>query len=283
MPDRLACHTAKTVQKIHNDELAVHKWVPAEPRFVVLYVHGLQSHAGWSWELAMDVAARGGEFHVLDRFGSGISSGPHDAFPDPQRTISDYLDFMTASVEASPGLPIIAVGHCLGGSVLTATLAQHPELAARIDAVCIVSSWLARMHDNLAPFELRSVREDISGEIWDVGLRPEDFSGNASYQEFIRTDPLAVRGIQRSTRKHMLALEDIYIGDDVVIRTPSKFIASFEDPLLDIPRAVSSFQQTYNSSGSVHLLASDKHYLPFTSARTGLVDQIVVESAGKGF
>lgn len=264
----------KIMQRIDGGRLTLHRWLPEHPRLVMFHVHGLQSHAGWSWDLASALARRGVAFLSLDRAGSGLSEGPRDRFPDAEEVVRDHRNVLMHVRAENPGLPVVAIGHCLGGSILTATLASHPELAEEhLDGVVIVSAWLSRLHGSQPPEQRRNIAGDTSDEPWDTGLRAEDFSGDERYRTFIREDPLAMRTIARSSRRHLLALEERYQGVDLSGVVPDAlFVTSDRDPVIDVTASIAAFRDVYGADAPVTRLPSAYHYLPFTDAAASFVD-----------
>ncbi|XQZ99582.1 alpha/beta hydrolase [Komagataeibacter rhaeticus] len=99
--------------------LALHAWLPASVKAAVFLFHGLQSHASWSWEIGEALAQRGVALFVLDRRGSGTSTGPHGAITDADTCLSDYITALDVSQSAIGNeVPFTLFGHCLGGSFL---------------------------------------------------------------------------------------------------------------------------------------------------------------------
>lgn len=67
---------------VADAELALHLWRPrGQVKGAVFYFHGLQSHAGWLWEVGPQFADNDIAFYVLDRRGSGISAGSRTSCP----------------------------------------------------------------------------------------------------------------------------------------------------------------------------------------------------------
>ena len=266
---------ARRVEMINNGEIALHTWIPKRYEFVVAYVHGLQSHAGWSWELAMDIADRNGAFFVIDRYGSGVSKGQHDVFPDAERTVNDHAEMLQRCIDYASGRPVLAVGHCLGGSVLSATLSMNSTITRNLKKVYIVSSWLGKMSSTFSASEIDEIRNSECDRIWDADLKATEFTENPQYQDFIRHDDLAIRGVQERSRKHILALEELYLGNRQVNHPNATFIGSYVDPVIDVIKAMEMFRHVYPDYSTITLLNSNKHYIPFTLARWALVDQLV--------
>ncbi|PHM72295.1 alpha/beta hydrolase [Xenorhabdus sp. KJ12.1] len=268
----------ETIKKIThlNNELVVHSWIPNAIESIVIYVHGLQSHAAWSWEFALDFTQKNAVFICMDRPGSGISLEKHDEFPCAEYVISSYRKLFEHVFTIYPDIPVIAVGHCLGGSILTATLAQSPSIVKKLKAISIVSSWLDKMHTSLDIQQQRTILNDKSDDLWDVGLFPEDFSSLKKYQDFIYQDPLTIRAIKLKTRKNIFMLEDKYISLHAPFSTiRSQYISSYGDRVIDVKSAITAYMKYYGEEWTIHLFGSKDHYIPFTKYRQQLANIIL--------
>jgi len=116
-------------------ELAAVHWKPtsAEPRGVVVIMHGLKDHTGHYAAFAARLAAAGYAVHAFDLRGHGRSAGPRVA----PRTWNDYaedLEQFLASVEKrEPGRKVFLLGHSMGGAIATLVALEHqPRLAGLI-------------------------------------------------------------------------------------------------------------------------------------------------------
>ncbi|MFI9076329.1 alpha/beta hydrolase [Streptomyces sioyaensis] len=261
---------------VHRDglRLALHRWGPRQPRAAVFYFHGLQSHAGWLWEAGVRHAEHGIAFYVLDRRGCGISDGERGAIPDADTVLGDYVAAL-AQVRDAIGerLPLGLFGHCLGGSFLAALLLHHPARTVRHDSVVFCSAPLGRLHATLNEAQRDALSRYRDDEVWAPGLRSEDFSACARYQEFIDGDDLAVRTLTRRSRAVLLDLERIYLGREggPRVHVPAAYVSGHRDPVVDLEHSRSVFRGLVGESGRCVQFATDKHYVYFTEVRDDLI------------
>ncbi|MFE9427491.1 alpha/beta hydrolase [Kitasatospora sp. NPDC006697] len=259
---------------VDGTELALHSWRPrGEVKGAVFYFHGLQSHAGWLWEVGPQFADNDLAFYVLDRRGSGISGGDRQDLPGVETVLQDYLAAL-AHVRTAIGeeVPLSLFGHCLGGSFMAA-LMHHPQLTTRYDAAVFCSAWLGKLHATLTPGELAALAAETSTEPWDAGLRSEDFTDEARHRHFIDHDDLAVRQLTRRSRAVLLGLEQRYLDSDRVLPpVPAAFVSGIADPIIDLADARGTFLRMTGAHGALLQFATDKHYLFYTDVRARLVD-----------
>ena len=104
------------------------------PRFVALIAHGMAEHAGRYEELAGILSADGAVVWAIDHRGHGHSQGRRGDFRSFQEYIDD-LDLLTEHARAkNPGLPVVLIGHSLGGLIALAYAAQHGNKLAAVAA-----------------------------------------------------------------------------------------------------------------------------------------------------
>ena len=100
------------------------EWRGPAPERSLLLVHGLAEHSGRYEHFGAWFAERGCAVHAYDLIGHGQSDGARGHL----RKFSDYLDDLDAMLhfvrEHEPELPIVLVGHSVGGLVVTRSRAS---------------------------------------------------------------------------------------------------------------------------------------------------------------
>ncbi|MGV9953734.1 alpha/beta hydrolase [Streptomyces cellulosae] len=259
---------------VDGAELALHLWRPrGQVKGAVFYFHGLQSHAGWLWEVGPQFADNDIAFYVLDRRGSGISGGDRQDLPDADTVLRDYITALE-HVRAAIGdeIPLSLFGHCLGGSFMAA-LMHHPDFTTRYDAAIFCSAWLGKLHATLDDDQRSALATESGTELWDAGLRSEDFTDEVRHRHFIDNDDLATRALTRRSRGVLLALESRYMRSARPLPpVPAAYVSGVGDPIVDLDDARATFRRMTGSHGALIQFATDKHYLFYTDVRARLVD-----------
>ena len=141
--------TLSTFTASDGDNLAVQDWyLPegAHQRGAVLVVHGLGEHAGRYDHLARVLNDWGFAVRSYDQYGHGESDGVRGGLPHPNRLLDDLADLVESTRLRNPGLPLIVIGHSLGGLVAASFVARtlhaidglvlsSPALALRVGPV----------------------------------------------------------------------------------------------------------------------------------------------------
>ena len=97
---------------------------PGPARAVVVVVHGLGEHAGRYHGLAECLHEWGFAVWAHDHYGHGESSGPRGGLPSELRLVDDLALVVDDARRENPGLPVVLLGHSLGGLVVASLIAR---------------------------------------------------------------------------------------------------------------------------------------------------------------
>jgi len=97
---------------------------PGPARAVVVVVHGLGEHAGRYHGLAECLHEWGFAVLAHDHYGHGESSGPRGGLPSELRLVDDLALVIDDARRENPGLPVVLLGHSLGGLVVASLVAR---------------------------------------------------------------------------------------------------------------------------------------------------------------
>jgi len=119
--------TLSTFTASDGSNIALQDWPLPEGvnlRGVVLLVHGLGEHAGRYGHVARRLNAWGFAVRGYDQYGHGESDGVRGALPTTMRLLDDLGDVIESTrARMDPGLPLILLGHSLGGLVAACQVA----------------------------------------------------------------------------------------------------------------------------------------------------------------
>ena len=109
-----------------GETLALQDW-PVESgaaRAVVVVVHGLGEHAGRYGHVADRLNDWGFEVRAVDHHGHGASSGARGGLPTVDRLLDDLALVIDDTRQTHPALPLVLLGHSLGGLVAASFVAR---------------------------------------------------------------------------------------------------------------------------------------------------------------
>ena len=110
-----------------GETLALHEWPLAADRparAVVVLVHGIGEHAGRYAHVAQRLNDGGFGVRAADHYGHGASSGVRGGLPSVMRLVDDLALVVDDTRRRYPGLPLVLLGHSLGGLVAASFVAR---------------------------------------------------------------------------------------------------------------------------------------------------------------
>lgn len=127
-------------------QLQGYRWVSEEPRALLQIAHDLTEHTGHYAELGERLGAAGYGAYALDPRGAGLATaarldrGAWDKLIDDQRELNHLIR------RQFPQVPIVLLGHSLGGSVALAYLLRYScsVQAAILSASSVLPLWRCR-------------------------------------------------------------------------------------------------------------------------------------------
>lgn len=124
MSARPARHTLRTPD---GETLEVQDWPlqTGAAHAVVVVVHGLGEHAGRYAHVAQRLNNWGFEVRAVDQYGHGASSGVRGGLPTTHRLLDDLAQVIEDTRRTHPALPLVLLGHSLGGLVAASFVARR--------------------------------------------------------------------------------------------------------------------------------------------------------------
>lgn len=156
-----------------EQEIFYQYWRPDDPpKAVLLFAHGLAEHSGRYMNLVNYFVPRGFSVYGLDHTGHGRSRG-HRLYVDRFEAFTAALGRYHAMIRTmEPDLPVILVGHSMGGLIAAVYLLDHQDsLAGAVlsgpaamipDSVSKAALALGRLLSGLLP-KMRVMGLDANG------------------------------------------------------------------------------------------------------------------------
>ena len=163
------------------------------PRGRVVFVHGIQSHAGWYEHSCRRLSEAGFAVSFLDRRGSGQNTEARGDTPSFRRLLDDIAEFLQPLRQQEPALPLVLGGISWGGKPVAALQRRHPGLCDGLALLCpgfrpqVSPSRKERLGILLS--RLMTPRRLFTVPLSD----PRLFTATPRWQQFIRDDPLSIR------------------------------------------------------------------------------------------
>ena len=170
-------------------EIFFQSWGVKKPKGVVVIAHGLGEHSGRYANVIEKLQGKGISFYALDHRGHGRSGGKRGhvmSFMEYVYDLKLLIDFVRVDSER---LPLILLGHSMGGTIAIKYALAYPE---DINGMIISSAGLVtvlevpKWKESLGRFFSRR----MPGLTMPSGLPPEYISRDDAVVEAYRNDPL---------------------------------------------------------------------------------------------
>ena len=136
---------SRTLRTADGQALALREWLatPAAPLALVHITHGLGEHAGRYAHVAQRLNALGFAVRAHDHFGHGLSSGARGGLPNELRLVDDLALLIDDARATYPGLPVVLLGHSMGGLVAASFVARgvRPVDALVLSSPALSPTW----------------------------------------------------------------------------------------------------------------------------------------------
>jgi 2-hydroxy-6-oxonona-2,4-dienedioate hydrolase len=188
---------------------------------LMVFVHGVGSHAGWWRNNLVPLADEGFHVYALDLPGHGFGPKGVNA---PAHTVDSYVDFVRRFVRELPSRRLILVGHSLGGHVVAQLAAAQPFALAGL--VLVAPTGIAPVGEaarestrkRQSDTSLDAIRAKLRFAIHDPQLVTEEWV----YEDhMINNSPGAVESLRQIAAHIGDSLDDNVVGGRLAPLTES--------------------------------------------------------------
>ncbi|MFG3009160.1 alpha/beta hydrolase [Streptomyces cinerochromogenes] len=229
--------------------LAVHEWPHPAPRFLALVAHGYGEHAGRYEELAAVLTGHGAAVYAPDHAGHGRSAGERVLIEDFEDVVTDVHAVAELARAARPGLPLVLVGHSMGGLV-AARYAQRygGEPSALVLSGPVIGAW--ELPGRLLALD----------EIPDIPVSPSALSRDPAVRAAYAADPLVWHGPMKRPTVEAFArtLETVDRGGDVG-RLPLLWLHGDDDRLVPLSGSRTGVERLSGGALTERIFAGARH------------------------
>lgn len=214
-----------------------------------MIIHGYAEHGGRYAHVAESFNTDGAVVYADDHIGHGMSDGERALITDFEHVVDDLSTLATIAGTEHPGIPLVLVGHSMGG-LLAARFAQRsPELVAGA-AFCgaVIGDW-QWARDVLRLPELPYIEYDPLA----ISRDPEI---GASYAD----DPLVYHGqYQRPLLEAEVMALDAYRREVERLVMPVLFLHGTDDPFVPYERSLEAVRDMPTEDLTVHVYEGARH------------------------
>lgn len=186
-------HGTSTFTTIDGLTLWRQWWLPeGEPRAVVMLLHGLGEHSGRYVHVAAALTDAGYAVHAVDHRGHGRSEGPRAFVRRYDEFMDDLAAFRQLVVREHPGVPLVVLGHSMGGNLAVGHVLDHQ---AGVSAMVLSAPALVP-GASLKPFMIKAAKllARLAPKLRPDGLDADAISRDPAVVARYRSDPLVYTG-----------------------------------------------------------------------------------------
>jgi alpha-beta hydrolase superfamily lysophospholipase len=245
----------------------------------VVYLHGVQSHAGWYEYSCTRLAEAGFEVLFPDRRGSGMNKARRGDTPSFRRLLDDIAEF----AKPIPGSATVLVAVSWGGKLATALASLHPEWFKGLALLC--PGYFPRLHppflERLAIAVSRFTRP--TGRFAIPLNDPELFTSTPRWLDFLRND---APGLRQATARFMMQsfrLDRFLRTVPARVTTPLLLMLAEHDRIIDNAKTRNFVEQFATTDRTIIEYAGAHHTLEFEPEPGRFVDDLIawLESRGR--
>ncbi len=226
------------------------RWVSdAPPDRIVLIVHGYAEHGGRYAHVAAALNQRGSVVYADDHLGHGRSDGERALITDFEHVGDDLHTLASIARAEHPGIPLVLVGHSMGGLLIGRFAQRWPDEVAGL-AFCgsVIGDW-QWARDVLRQPELPYIA-------FDPAAISRDPQAGAEYA----ADPLVYHGqYKRGLLEAEVKTLDRFDRDIGHLTMPVLFLHGTGDPFVPYERSLAAVRQMPTEDLTVHVYDDARH------------------------
>jgi alpha-beta hydrolase superfamily lysophospholipase len=242
----------------------VHTWAIPDPSWIAILVHGYGEHLGRYPHVADRLNAAGAVVLGPDHEGHGRSDGERVLITDFETVVDDLDAVVDHAVGDHPDLPVIMIGHSMGGMIAARYAQRHRDrLTALVLSGPVLGSW--------QPTALIDA-EEIPDEPLDVStLSRDDRVG-----EVYAADPLVWHGpFKRDLLRALATTLDVINNGGDLGDLPTLWIHGEADTLVPIGPSRAGIERIRGSRLSEIIYPEARHEVFNETNQDQVLDDVI--------
>jgi alpha-beta hydrolase superfamily lysophospholipase len=255
----------RTYKTADGTDLPMRVWRPERPRAALLYLHGIQSHAGWYADSSRFLAEAGVAVYQLERRGSGMDQAHERGHVERAAVWMDDVDAAADLARTETGVPAVhLLGVSWGGKLAVVCIDRRPELYRSL--MMAAPGMLTGRGRRRFPIPLAD---------------PTLFTGNPDRRRYVAEDPLSLREVTARFLYESHRLDHLAPVVARRVRRPVLLALAETDRIIDNPatrRLVEAMpaprRQIVTYPGSHHTLEFDPDPTPYFGDLVKWIDAV---------
>lgn len=189
-PSALATYQAVAMRGTDGVCLQLFSWKPmqAQPRGIVVIVHGIRDHALRYDDFSQELSRQGFAVFAQDLRGHAHSGGPRQRFDSMDQMVGDVDLAVSEAQRKYPGVPVFIYGHSLGGLITAEYALAHAD---KLSGIILSGAALKRPRSvGGLKVGLARVIAVIAPGAHVVAVDDHEFSRDRDVMAMLASDPL---------------------------------------------------------------------------------------------
>ncbi|WP_031481145.1 alpha/beta hydrolase [Streptomyces bicolor] len=229
--------------------IVVREWPNPRPRCLALVIHGYGEHVGRYAEVADLLVTHGAAVFGPDHAGHGRSAGERVVIEDFEDVVADVHAVADLARAAHPGVPVVMIGHSMGGLIAARYAQLHGhELAALILSGPVIGDW---------ELPRRLLAMDA---IPDTPINPAALSRDPEVGLEYAADPLVWHGpMKRPTVEAFARMLDTVSKGGGIRHVPLLWLHGGDDRLVPLPGSRTGIEEVRGEELTERVYAGARH------------------------
>lgn len=230
-------------------------------RVAIIYLHGLEGHAGWGRALSEKLVERGYDVYALDRRGSGYSSkssrtvnGKPVQYEDYVSDVHSFLKPLKAHYQS-----VYLVGYDWGARL---ALAYGIAYRGHSSGLVLISPRLIKPGASLTE-KVKSMAgmSDTSEQDMAAGFDPELYVTSSEIQQALATDKSRVKQLDENFLLQSMRMSEFIKTYMKRIRQPIQLFLPRSDSLIDEKGLIALLEKGHQPSFDIQYIDGARHAL----------------------
>jgi len=242
-------------------------WPAENGAAVAVYLHGLESHMGWFFNLAESLNSKGINVYAFDRRGSGINRDSCKNFC-LKYILSDLKIFLDLVKKEHPYSKIFLIGLCLGGKIAVSFASCFQNY---VDGLALISPSLK----NKLKFSLFDILSILfrPNSMLKIPIEDKMFTSNEKCLKYVSKDPMRLHYIPA---RHLLEIVkmDRSVKDALNnLRLPVLLMLAGIDDIIDTASIKKWFKKLPSPDKTIKVYKNCYHLLTFEENANEIIDE----------
>ena len=246
-------------------ELVFFEWPNEDATFIALIAHGYAEHARRYDHVAERLVAEGATVYAPDHTGHGRSEGERALVVGGEGLTADLHLVAEIAKGAHPGLPVVLIGHSMGGLIASRYVQRYP---GELSALVLSGPVIGGNPEVRAILELDPIPEVPI----DTSVLSRDPNVGAAYA----ADPLVYTGpFKRETLESLFAAMDALAEGGSFGALPVLWIHGSEDALAPLEHTREAMEHVRGSNVQEKVYEGARHEIFNETNRNEVLDDVM--------